>query len=272
LIAHHLLEKEKLLLKTLEKLTSLMVAFSGGVDSTYLLYAAWHVLGDEVVAATAVSPIHPAKETAAAEEFCRANGIRQALIPTDPFSSSEFTRNAKDRCYVCKKQMFAAFFKEAEKTGIPYLAHGANLDDNNDFRPGLRAAREMGVLAPLAEAGLSKSDIRELSKKAGLAAWDKPASGCLATRLPYGVEITQAALFLIERAEKTLADAGFSESRVRYHGDLAKIEVPPDDIERLSTPEVRSKIVKQMRRIGFQYVALDLEGYESGRLNRPIQG
>jgi len=271
LTVYHLLEKEKLLLKTLQKFTSLMVAFSGGVDSTYLLYAAWHVLGDEVIAATAVSPIHPAKETAAAEEFCRANGIRQVLIPTDPFSSSEFTRNAKDRCYVCKKQMFAAFFRESEKMGLQHVAHGVNLDDQSDFRPGLQAAREMDVLAPLAETGLTKQDVRDLSHRAGLDTWDKPASGCLATRIPYDVEITREALMLIEKAEKALADAGFSQSRVRYHGDLAKIEVPPDDMERLAAPEVRAKIVKQMRQIGFLYVALDLEGYQSGRLNRRIQ-
>ena len=267
---HHLLGKEQQLFEALRKFKSLYVAFSGGVDSTYLLYAAHLILGDQVVAATAVSPIHPAKETAAAKAFAQANGICQIMVHTDPLSSSEFLKNSKDRCYVCKKQMLAASFKEAEKMGIQHVAHGVNLDDQGDYRPGLQAAREMGVLAPLADAGLTKQDVRDLSQRAGLAAWNKPASGCLATRIPYGIKINQAVLALVESAEKTLTEAGFFECRVRYHGDLAKIEIPPDEFERLAAPDVRAKIVHQIRQIGFLYVALDLEGYQSGRLNRPI--
>jgi uncharacterized protein len=272
LSTHYLLEKEQRLFDVLRKFSPLMVAFSGGVDSTYLLYAAQRLLGDQIVAVTAVSPIHPAEETAAAKAFARAKGIRQILVHMDPLSAPEFVKNSKNRCYVCKKQMFAAFFKEAEKRGARYLAHGANLDDQSDFRPGLQAAREMGVLAPLAEAGLTKQEIRDLSQTAGLETWAKPASGCLATRIPYDVAISRESLALVEKAEKALADAGFSDCRVRYHGDLAKIEVPPDAIESLAAPDVRAKIVKQMRQIGFLYVALDMEGYQSGRLNRPIQG
>jgi len=271
LTTHNLLEKEQRLSDVLRGFSPLMVAFSGGVDSTYLLYAAQRLLGDQVVAVTAVSPIHPGEETAAAKAFAHAKGIRQILVHMDPLSSSEFLKNSKDRCYVCKKQMFAAFFKEAEKMGIQHVAHGVNLDDQGDYRPGLQAAREMGVLAPLADAGLTKQDVRDLSQRAGLAAWNKPASGCLATRIPYDVVISREALALVEKAEKALAEAGFFECRVRYHGDLAKIEVPPDEFERLAAPDVREKIVHQIRQIGFLYVALDLEGYQSGRLNRPIQ-
>lgn len=248
-----------------------MVAFSGGVDSTYLLYAAHQVLGESLVAATAVSDIHPEREIDSAKEFASKAGIRHTFVETEQLISVEFVQNSQDRCYVCKKHMFAALFREAKKLGVQYVAHGANLDDDKDFRPGLKAAREMSVAAPLADAGLTKQDIRALSQRAGLSTWDKPASGCLATRVPYGTEITQEILQLIDKAEQVLLDAGFSGCRVRYHGPLAKIEVPEVDMVRILMPEIRSKIVDQLRQAGFLYVALDLEGCQSGRLNRPLQ-
>lgn len=268
---HLLAEKEKRLFKALEKYSSLMVAFSGGVDSTYLLYAARQVMGGQVIAITAVSDIHPARETAAAKEFCRQMGIYQVFVNPEPMNLTEFIKNSQDRCYVCKKQLFAVFFNEAEKNGIQYVAHGANLDDDKDFRPGLKAAREMGVAAPMAEAKFNKQDIRDLSRKAGLSTWDKPASGCLATRIPYGTEIRYEELKRVEKGEQILVDAGFSECRVRFYGSLAKIEVSQADINRLVRPEHRTHIVNRFREIGFLYVAVDLEAYQSGRLNRSIQ-
>ena len=269
--ARHLKEKEQRLFELLRKYGSLVVAFSGGTDSTYLLYAAKQAIGKGVVAATTVSDIHPERETAAAREFVQKMGIPHVILESGQMESVDFTKNHQSRCYVCKKLMFAAIFAEAKKRGIQHVAHGANTDDDKDFRPGLRAAREMNVAAPLAEAGLTKSDIRALSRKAGLSTWDKPASGCLATRIPYDTEITQELLQLIDKAEQVLLDAGFSGCRVRCHGSLAKIEVPEADMERFLAPENRARIVDSLRQVGFLYVALDLEGFQSGRLNRPLQ-
>ncbi len=268
---HHLAEKEKRLIKELRNYSPLLIAFSGGVDSTYLLYAAHQAMGDKAVAVTAISDIYPARETASAKKFCRQMGVHHVLVHTDPMTSAEFIKNTRDRCYICKKHMFAGFFDEAKKKGLPYIAHGANIDDEKDFRPGLKAAREMGVAAPLADVKLTKQDIRALSRKAGLDIWDKPASGCLATRIPYGTEIRVERLKRVEKAEQILFDAGFPECRVRCHGDLAKIEVPEADMGRLVKPEYRSGIVNSLRQIGFLYVAIDMEGYQSGRLNRSIK-
>jgi len=269
--AHPPAEKEKRLFKALEKYSSLMVAFSGGVDSAYLLYAARRVMGGRVIAITAVSDIHPERETAAAEEFCRQMGVYHVLVNLELTNLPGFTKNSRDRCYVCKRHLFAAFWDEAKKKAVQYIAHGANLDDDKDFRPGLSAARELGVDAPLSDAGLAKRDIRDLSRHAGLSTWDKPASGCLATRIPYGTEIRYEELKRVEKGEQILIDAGFTESRVRFYGSLAKIEVSQADINRLVRPEHRIHIVHRFREIGFLYVAVDLEAYQSGRLNRSIQ-
>lgn len=261
-------EKEKRLFDDLGRYSSLMVAVSGGVDSMYLLYAAHKALGSAVVAITAVSALHPEQETRLAGETARNLGIRHVFVSTGQMDAGDFIQNTRQRCYVCKKLMFAVIAAEAEKYGIRHLAHGANRDDEADFRPGLQACREMGILEPLAAAGLRKADIRSLSRMAGLSTWDKPASGCLATRIPYGTPITRESLGRIARAEQALAAAGFGGSRVRFHGDLAKVEVPEADLQRIMLPESRRQIVSALREIGFSYVSLDMEGFASGRLNR----
>ncbi len=261
-------EKERRLFDDLGRYSSLMVAVSGGVDSMYLLYAAHKALGSAVVAVTAVSALHPEQESRIAGEYARNLGLRHVFVTTGQMDSGAFIQNTRQRCYVCKKLMFAAIAAEAGKYGIRHLAHGANRDDEADFRPGLQACREMGVLEPLAAAGLTKADIRALSRRAGLSTWDKPASGCLATRIPYGTPITRENLGRIARSEQALAAAGFGGSRVRFHGDLAKIEVPADDLLRIMQPGSRAQIVSALRRIGFLYVTLDMEGFASGRLNR----
>lgn len=261
-------QKEKALFNHLRQYPSLMVAVSGGVDSMYLLYAAHQVLGENVLAATALSEIHPGQEALLAEGAARSMGIPHVSVHTEQMHSVEFLMNSRQRCYVCKKIMFAGIIAAAEKLGVKHLAHGANRDDDADFRPGLKACREMGVSAPLAAAGLDKADIRALSKRAGLSTWDKPASGCLATRIPYGSPITREKLARIEKAEQVLVSEGFTGSRVRFHGDLAKIEVPENQLERIMLPERRRLIVHALRQIGFLFVTLDMEGFQSGRLNR----
>ncbi len=261
-------EKRARLYEQLGSCGSLLVALSGGVDSSYLLYAAAKVLGYRAVSATAVSELHPDEETAAAEEFSRSLGIKNIKVETRQMESGEFVKNTRQRCYICKKIMFSRIIQEAEKQGIEHVAHGTNTDDLGDFRPGLKAAAGMGVKAPLADAGLSKQEIRELSRQAGLSVWNRPASGCLATRVPYGYKITRKRLSVIEEAERLLAEHGFPESRVRFHGSIARVEVPAADIGRLMSPETRKPVAEALKQKGFLYTAVDMEGYETGRLNR----
>lgn len=248
------------------------VAFSGGVDSTFLLSEAYDLADDKsrVIALTADSPIHPKRETESAESFCREKGIRHFIIETVEMGSPEFVANDSNRCYACKKIIFSSIIEAAQRLGVHHVAHAVNTDDLSEFRPGIKAAEEMRVLAPLAEAGLGKSEIRLLSRQKGLANWDKPASGCLATRIPYGQTITAEKLQKIDSAEQALADLGFSGCRVRYYGDLAKIEVPPEDLAKIMENPVRDAVVSLFKKIGFLYISLDIEGYASGRLNRSL--
>jgi pyridinium-3,5-biscarboxylic acid mononucleotide sulfurtransferase len=266
-------QKTKALHTLLQKYLPMAVAFSGGVDSTYLLAEVYDLADDksQVVAITADSPIHPKGETESAQFFCREKGIRHIVIETMEMDSLEFTANPSTRCYSCKKIIFSSIVEAAKRLGIQNVAHAVNVDDLSEFRPGLAAAEEMGVLAPLAEAGLSKAEIRLLSRQKGLVAWDQPASGCLATRIPYGNEITKEKLERIESAEQSLADLGFPGSRVRYYDDLAKIEIRPDDLKKIMEDSVRDAVACQFKKIGFLYVSVDIEGYTSGRLNRSLR-
>ena len=253
--------KKKRLALTLKGLDSLMVAFSGGVDSAFLLAVAHEVLKKNVVAVTAVSQIHPAREKKKAMEFVKNYGIKHIMLQSKEMSLSAFLANRKERCYVCKKNLFEKLIKMASNIGIKHIAHGANTDDLKDFRPGLTAAQEMGVLAPMIDAGLTKDEIRLLSKEMNLETWNKPALACLATRIPYGTPITVKALEMVDQAEDVLISLGFNACRVRKHENMARIEVNPKEIESISDKKIRETIVRKFREIGFFHVTVDLEGY-----------
>jgi uncharacterized protein len=253
-------KKERLAL-ILKGLDSLMVAFSGGVDSAFLLAVAREVLKENVVAVTAVSQIHPAREKKKAMEFVKNYGIKHIILQSAEMSLPAFVANRKDRCYVCKKSLFEKLIKIASNIGIKYIAHGTNVDDLEDFRPGLTAAQEMGILAPIINAGLTKDDIRLLSKEMNLETWNKPAQACLATRIPYGTPITVKALEMVDQAEDVLISFGFNVCRVRKYENMARIEVNPKEIENISDKKIREDIVGKFRKIGFSHVTVDLEGY-----------
>jgi uncharacterized protein len=263
-------DKKKRLMAILAGYDVLAVAFSGGVDSTFLLAAAREALGERVVAITAVSPVHSQRETREAAEIARTLGVRHIMAPSREMRAPGFIANPPNRCYICKKIVFGDVLRIAAERGITRVAHGVNLDDLEDYRPGLRAAEEMGVVAPLAEAGLTKVDIRALSRRMRLPTWNRPSMACLASRIPYGQPITPEALKGVEAAEEVLHDLGFYGCRVRHHGEVARIEVAPADLKRTMSPAVRAEILKRLRKIGFKYVALDLEGYVPGSLNRSL--
>ncbi len=263
-------DKSRRLKAILRRSRPLAVAFSGGVDSTFLVAAAVEVLGDEVTAFTVHAPIHSRREVGQAAETAVRLGVRHVVIPFDGMDDPGFAANRPDRCYICKRILFGEILRRTAALGLSHLAHGVNLDDLGDYRPGLKAAEEMGVLAPLVEAGLTKADIRELSRAMGLPTWDKPSMACLASRIPYGRPITAAVLQMVETAEEALQDLGFTGCRVRHHGDVARIEVPARDVERLAREETRQAVVARLRAIGFTHVALDLEGYTQGSLNRAL--
>jgi len=262
--------KQKRLETLLRTLDSLLVAFSGGVDSSFLLGAAHKVLGTRVRAATALSPIHPRGEQEKAARFCADRGIVQVRFDSGEMGLEEFLANPPERCYICKKNMIRRLFGIAGELGAAHVAHGANLDDQGDYRPGARAALEAGLLAPLVEAGLTKAEIRFLARDMGLSAWNSPAMACLATRIPYGDVITQQKLRAVEEAEEALLAEGFSQVRVRHHGAVARVEVAPHELEKITLERVRGAVVKKLRQIGFHHVALDLEGYVSGKMNREL--
>lgn len=268
------LAKEKLedLVRQLNKLESLLVAFSGGVDSTFLLALAHQTLGGKMMAATAKSAIHPTRETGNACDFTREKGIHHIVFPSDEMSLPVFVSNGADRCYHCKRHLFDCILEIAKENGIMYVAHGENLDDLNDYRPGFRAAKETGVIAPLIEAGLNKEEIRFLSKEMGLSTWNKPAMPCLATRIPYESPITSEKLVMIERAESLLKENGFRDVRVRHHGSVARIEVETRRLKDILNERLRRNILEKFREIGFEHIALDIEGYVSGKMNRSPEG
>jgi uncharacterized protein len=267
MIDRALKEKKGRLESCLGDLDRLLVCFSGGVDSSLLLAVAADVLGNNVLAVTAESAIHPAKEMRAAMEIARQLGVEHRFIRSREMEDRDFLTNPPDRCYICKNLLFQDVRQLADRLGIAHIAHGANTDDLSDYRPGFRAASEQGVLAPLIDAQLNKQEIRRLSRELDLPNWNKPQMACLATRLPVGVPILLQDLQMIEAAENFLAGLGFSLVRVRSHGKVARIELMADEIPRSADPEIRGAIVEAFLKFGFDRVTLDLEGYRQGSMN-----
>ena len=266
------LEKKKArLFNLVENAGSLLIAFSGGVDSTLLLAVAHSALGPRAVAATVLSDTTPPHEVEAARAFARERNIEHLLIPSAEMDLPEFRENSTERCYHCKKNRMEQLLVMARDRGLRCVADGTNVDDADDFRPGLRASRELNILAPLAEAGLTKSDIRRLSRDMGLPTWDTPSMACLATRIPYGTPITPEKLRQIADAETFLREKGFHQYRVRHHGSVARVEVEEQDLHRLLDRGLRRTMVEHLRALGFTHVAVDLAGYVSGSMNREIE-
>jgi uncharacterized protein len=264
-------EKERQLLAKLAEIPALIVALSGGADSAYLAWAAQRVLGDRALSVTALSPSYSAHDRNVLEEFVRAQSIHHEFVETHEMENPAYRANAADRCFFCKDELFSVLDALALQRGFTATAYGVNADDTLDFRPGHRAAREHRVLAPLLDVGMRKSEIRALSQRAGLPTWDRPASACLASRVPYGTEVTPERLSLVERGEAALRDLGFRQFRVRLHDKLARVEIAPDEMPRALTPEMATAIAKELKAAGFAYVSLDLEGYRQGSLNETLK-
>ena len=263
-------EKRAKLASILKEMGSVLVAFSGGVDSSFLLAAAVDALGEKVVAATARSELYPQSELEQACDIAEKLGARHIVFASDELDAPGFADNPPDRCYFCKGELFSKLREIAAKEDISWVVHAAQVDDLSDHRPGFRAADELGVRAPLIEAGLTKDDIRAISKQWGLETWDKPAMACLASRFPYGDRITADKLHQVAAAEQTLRGMGFRQFRVRHHGQVARIELPIAQLPKLLEESRRAQVVGDFRALGFVYVALDLAGYRSGSMNEVL--
>ena len=262
--------KFKTLQSILKEMGSVCAAFSGGVDSAFLLKIACNVLKNNVLAVTAASPIHPAFEIENAQNLAKQFGVRHIMVESDELKLDAFVQNPPDRCYICKKQIFSNLQRIANENGIKQVIDGSNVDDEGDYRPGMKALRELGIRSPLREAGLTKQEIRELSKEVGLPAWNQPSMACLASRIPYGQPITKEALKRVEISEHNLRSLGFNQVRVRDHGLVARIEITQDQQQLLNDEKLSAEIVSALKKAGYRYVTLDLEGYRTGSLNEVL--
>jgi uncharacterized protein len=267
-----LVQKRESLLAWLSQLESCAVAFSGGVDSAVVAKAAFTVLGERAIAVTGVSASLASGELELAEQLARQIGIRHHVISTGEIAQESYARNAPDRCFHCKTELYNQVERILPELGVQVIVNGANVDDLGDYRPGMLAAANFAVRSPLAECGFSKVDVRDLAKHWELPVWDKPATPCLSSRVAYGLEVTPERLSRIDRSEQVLRRLGLRECRIRYHhGDLARIEVPPSELARLVTDDVRECLIRELRGLGFRFVTIDLEGFQSGSLNRLVQ-
>jgi pyridinium-3,5-biscarboxylic acid mononucleotide sulfurtransferase len=266
-----LASKRDRLYALLADLPGLIVAYSGGVDSAYLAYAATRVLGNRALCITASSPSYPERHRTLAIRIATEFGLHHEIITTNETTRPDYRANPANRCYFCKHELYTHLVAIGRERGLPLIADGSNADDRGDYRPGRQAAREFGVRSPLDDVGLTKEEIRELSRQAGLPTWDEPASACLSSRIPYFSEVTEEKLRMIERAENVLRDLGFRVCRVRHHDSLARLEIGRDEMARALEPEMAEAIDRELRAIGYQHVTLDLRGYRLGSLNDALR-
>ncbi|SKA73892.1 uncharacterized protein SAMN05428976_101306 [Clostridium sp. USBA 49] len=265
-----LMDKFQKLKDILKEAGSGAIAYSGGVDSTFLLKVAYDVLKDNIIAVTARSSSYPEREFNEAKEYIKQIGAKHVIITSEELDIEGFSKNPVNRCYFCKTELFSKVRKEADKYGLKHVFDGSNFDDIGDFRPGMKAAKEQGVISPLKLAELTKDDIRKLSKMLNLPTWNKPSFACLSSRFPYGKEITIDKLSMVEKAEQFLIDMGFKQLRVRHHDEIARIEVAPEDRARFFDLDIMDKIGNELKKIGFKYVTLDLIGYRTGSMNEVL--
>ena len=263
-------EKYKILKDNMKKRGSAAIAFSGGVDSTFLVKVAHEILQDRMIAVTATSSTYPERELKEAIKYAKDMGVKHLIISSEELDIEGFASNPTNRCYYCKKELFTKINAIAKENGVEYVFDGSNIDDDGDFRPGMQAARELEVISPLKEAKLTKDDIRELSKDLGLPTWNKPAFACLSSRFPYGIEITAPKLKMVDEAEQFLLDMGIRQVRVRHHGEIARIEVAPEERVQFFDVEVMNRIGERFKEIGFTYVTLDMLGYRTGSMNEVL--